>query len=134
MMDGAGWIGADLVEGANVRAFSDDGVGGELAHLELGTFGVVFRLRLVVPNRGVLVPWEYRATFFLSTVGRADLHQLGFRGDGLCDVSRDFRLIAVRIGALCGIWANCKSFLLAPRRRACQSGRCLVRIEVTYGW
>jgi hypothetical protein len=25
--------------------------------------------------------------------------------------------VASRVGALCGIWANCKSFLLAPRRR-----------------
>jgi hypothetical protein len=25
--------------------------------------------------------------------------------------------VATRVGALCGIWANCKSFLLALRRR-----------------
>jgi hypothetical protein len=28
---------------------------------------------------------------------------------------------------------DCKSFLLAPRRCACQSGRCPVRSEVAYG-
>jgi hypothetical protein len=33
-------------------------------------------------------------------------------------VRREFCLIAAGIGALCGIWANCKSFLLALRRRA----------------
>jgi hypothetical protein len=59
---------------------------------------------------------------------------LWFCRDGLRDMGFDLGLIAGGIGTLCGIWANCKSFLLAPRRRACQSGRCLVRIEVTYGW
>jgi hypothetical protein len=33
-------------------------------------------------------------------------------------MSIDLRVVAVWIGALCGIWANCKSFLLALRRRA----------------
>jgi hypothetical protein len=78
------------MNGANVASFGDDGLGSELAHLELGPLRVVFRFRLVVPNRRVLVARQYRAAFFLSTVG----------------------------GALCGIWANCKSFLLALRRRA----------------
>jgi hypothetical protein len=34
------------------------------------------------------------------------------------DVDFNLELIAGRIEALCGIWANCKSFLLALRRRA----------------
>jgi hypothetical protein len=33
-------------------------------------------------------------------------------------VRRKFCVVAAGIGALCGIWANCKSFLLAPPRRA----------------
>jgi hypothetical protein len=110
--------------GANVAAFGDDGLGGELAYLELVPFRVIFGLRLFVPNRDVLIAWQYRATFFLSTVGRADLHQLGLRGDGLCDVGRDFRLTAVGIGALCGIWANCNPFLLASRCRVARVANC----------
>jgi hypothetical protein len=46
------------------------------------------------------------------------LHELGLVGEGLGNVGIDLRLIADGIGALCGIWANCKSFLLALRRRA----------------
>ena len=99
MMDRAGWIGAHLMDGANVAAFGDDGLGGELAHLELRPLGVVLRLRLVVPNRGVLVARQYRAAFFLCAVGGADLHQLRFRGDGLGDVRRDLGLIAGGVGA-----------------------------------
>ena len=99
MMDGAGWVGADLVDGANVAAFGDDGLGGELAHLELGPLGLVFRLRLVVPNGGVLVARQYRAAFLLCAVGRADLYQLRLRGDGLGDVRRDLGLIAAGVGA-----------------------------------
>jgi hypothetical protein len=45
------------------------------------------------------------------------LYQLRFGCDGLADVRFDLRGVAFRIGALCGIWANCKSFLLARRRR-----------------
>jgi hypothetical protein len=33
-----------------VRAFGDDGLGGELALLELGLLGFILRLRPVVPN------------------------------------------------------------------------------------
>jgi hypothetical protein len=35
----------------------------------------------------------------------------------LPDVHLQLDGVAFRIGALCGIWANCKSFLLARRRR-----------------
>ncbi len=59
----------------------------------------VVKAPLVVPNRDVLVAGQDRATSFLSTVGRADLHQSRLRRDDLRDVSRDLRLIAVGVGA-----------------------------------
>ena len=98
-MDGASRIGTYLVEGANITALGDDGLGGELAHFELGPLGIVFRLWLVIPNGGVLVAGQYRAAFFLSTVGGADLHELRLRCYGLRDVSRNLRLIAIGVGA-----------------------------------
>jgi len=117
MMHRAGWIGTHLVDGANVRAFRDDGLGGELAHFELRPLRVVFRFRLVVPNRGVLVARQYRTAFFLSTVGRADLHQFRLRRYGLSDVSRDLRLIAVGVGASVALPAEviAKQQLVMPR-------------------
>ena len=99
MMDGASGIRADLVHRANLAAFGDDGIGGELAHLELRALGLVVGLRLVVADRGVLVARQYRAAFLLRPVGRADLHKLGFGGNGLCHVRREFGLIAAGIGA-----------------------------------
>ena len=99
MMDGAGWIGTYLVDRANVRAFGDDSLCGELAHLELGPLRIVSRFRVVVPNRGLLIARQYRTAFFLSTVGGADLNQLRLRRDSLGDVSRDLGLIAGRVGA-----------------------------------
>ena len=118
VMNGASGIRADFVNGANVAALGNDGIGSELAHLELRALCLVVGLRLVVADRGVLVARQYRAAFPLRTVGRADLDKLGFGGDGFRHVRRDLGLIAAGVGALCGIWANCKSFLLGPRRRA----------------
>ena len=46
---------------------------------------------------------------------------------GLGKVCGHLGLIAGRIGALCGIWANCKSFLSAPHRRATR----VRRVELT---
>ena len=57
------WSDAHFMERAQIATFGDDCVGGELAHLELRPLGLVLGLRFVVPNRGVLVPWEYRAAF-----------------------------------------------------------------------
>lgn len=97
MMDGASWIRAHRLHGADAAAFSDDGLGGELAHLVLRPLGIVLAGRLV--NLGVLVAWEYGAVFLLRPVCRADLHNLRSRGDGLGDMRRDFGLIASRVAA-----------------------------------
>ena len=47
-----------------------------------------------------------------------DLDQLGTGCNLAVDVSGELDLIAGSGEALCGIWANCKSFLAAPCRRA----------------
>jgi hypothetical protein len=44
-----------LVDSADIASLGDDGFGGELALFELGPLGVIFRLRAVIPNGGVLV-------------------------------------------------------------------------------
>jgi hypothetical protein len=116
MMHRAGEIGAHLVDGADVRAFGDDGLGGVLAFLELGALGFIFGLRPLASNRGVLVARQHRATFLLSAESRADLYQLRFRGEALRDVRVYLQLIAGRGGALCGIRATGKYFPLARRR------------------
>jgi len=116
-MDGASRIGTYLVEGANITALGDDGLGGELAHFELGPLRVVFRLWLVIPNGGVLVAGQHRAAFLLSPVGGADLHQFRLRGDRLRDVSRDLCLIAGGVGASVALPAEviAKEQFVVPR-------------------
>lgn len=99
VMDGAGGIHAHFVDRAHVGPLRDDRVGGVLAHLELGTLGLVFRLRVFVADRGVLVAGQNRTAFLLRTVGRADLHDLWFGGNGLCHTRREFGLVATGIGA-----------------------------------
>jgi hypothetical protein len=94
------------VDGANVAAFGDDGLGGELAYLELGPLRFVFRFRLIAPNGGVLVPWEHGAAFFLCTVGGADLYQFRSGGDGLRYVRSNLRLIAGRVSATVALSAQ----------------------------
>ena len=117
-MYGTRGIGAHFVDGTNIAAFGDDGVGGVLTHLELRTLGLLFGLRFLVPDGDVLVARENLAAFRRFAIRGTDLHQLRLRCDLLSDMRTDLGLIAVRIGALCGIWANSKSFLLAPCRRA----------------
>ena len=134
MVHRAGRIGADLVNGADIATLGDDGVRRELANLELGTLGLFLRFGFFVADSGVLVSRQDLAAFLLLAVGAADLHKLRLRCDLLGDVFANPGLIAAWISALCGIWANRKSFLLAPRRHASQSGRYPVRIRAAlYG-
>src|ERR1700722_948782 len=51
------------------------------------------------------------------SIGALDLEQLRLLLGRLADMSLDLERKTDRVGALCGIWANRKSFLLAPRRR-----------------
>jgi len=48
-------IRAHLVNGTDVAAFGDDGIGSELAHFELRALGIFLLLGLVVADCGVLV-------------------------------------------------------------------------------
>lgn len=52
VMDRTSGIGADLLDGADFAALGDNGVAGELAHLELRMLRLVFRFRLLIANRG----------------------------------------------------------------------------------
>jgi len=123
VMDEELGIGAHAFGFALLGAFGDDGLGRELARLELRALGVLFRSRFLIADRGVLVARQNRAAFLLSAVSRADLDYFRSGGNGLGHVRCEFRLVATRIDALCGIWANCKSFLLAPRRANCMRRR-----------
>jgi hypothetical protein len=55
-------IAAHLAKLALLIALRDDGFGGELAGLELGPLGLLFRRRLLGTNLGVLVAWESGTT------------------------------------------------------------------------
>jgi len=49
-------------------------------------------------------------------------------------MSGAFRRIESGVNTLCGIWANRKSFLLTPRRRASPCGKYSVRIQAVFTW
>jgi hypothetical protein len=115
VMHRAGWLGVYLPQFTLVDAFGHDSFGGVPARLELRSRGLFFGGGLVGPDFDLLVAGQRRAPFCLLPVGRTDLHEVGFRGDGLGDVRFHLGLIAARRSTLCGIWATCKSFLLAPR-------------------
>jgi hypothetical protein len=51
------------------------------------------------------------------------LHESRFAFEGLRNVGIDLRPEALRVSALCGIWANSKFFLLARSRRADRVGQ-----------
>jgi hypothetical protein len=93
-------------------------LGGRLAGFVFRPVALLFLLRLVLPEQDIFVAGNRRAAFLRDAIGGADLDQLGFGCDGFRDVRLHLGVEAFGIGALCGIWANCKSFLLALRRHA----------------
>ena len=107
----------DTSDFALLTAFGDDGFRCELASLVLRPALLPFLGRLFLPDFNVAIPRNCGASLLLRAVGSADLNQLGFCSDCLAYMRLDLRRVALRIRALCGIWANCKSFLLARRRR-----------------
>jgi hypothetical protein len=119
-MNGACLIAAHLAQFALFIAFGDDSFAGEFAGLELGTLRLLFRGRLLGTNLGVFVARESGASILLLAISRTDLNEMRFCGDGSGNMRLDLRLITSGVGTLCGIWANRKSFLLAPRRHASQ--------------
>src|SRR6185312_7879470 len=90
---------ANLADFALVDAVRDDGFGGVFACFELRSDRLFFACGLLRPDFGVLVARQRRAAFLLLPVGRADLHELGFRRNGLGNMGIDLRVIAVWVGA-----------------------------------
>jgi hypothetical protein len=111
-------IGAHLAEFTFLCAIGNDGLGNEFACLVFRRVLLRFVLRSLLPDFDILATRDNRAAFGGFSVGSCDLYQLRFRGYRLLNMRVYLGRIAGRIGALCGIWANCKSFLLALRRRA----------------
>ena len=118
MMHRAIRLGANPPQFSLVDAVRDDGIGGILARFELRPLRLLRGVGLVRPDLDVLAAGNDLAAFLLLAVGRADLDKFWLGRDLLLNVRLQLCRIAGRIGALCGIWANCKSFLLALRRRA----------------
>ena len=100
VMDWAFGIGADFCGFALLRAFGDDGFGGELAGFVLRPVAFIFVLWLLLPDFDVLVAGNHGTAIGGFTVGGADLNQLRFGGNGLLYVRIDLPLVAGRIGAL----------------------------------
>ena len=88
--------------------------------------------------QGWLRIWVFDDSFDLSYVGKLDgsgsllfgtaptvldLYEVGTGGDLAVDVRLNLAVIAGGVNALCGIWANTKSFLLARGRRADRVGQ-----------
>ena len=123
VMHWAGWLRAYLTNLAFVDAFRDNGFGRKLARLELRADRLFFVGGLLGTDFDILVAGNGGTPILVLSIRRADLDQLRLRGDGLPDVHLQLDGVAFRIGALCGIWANSKSFLLAPGRRADRVGQ-----------
>jgi len=79
--------------------------------------------RLLLADFDVFVAGNSFHSIGLLFVCRADLHKLRSGGDLGLHVRVQFGGIAIRVGTLCGIWANSKSFLLAPGSRADRVGQ-----------
>jgi hypothetical protein len=117
MVHRAGWLGANLPQFALVDAVRNDSLGGVLTRLELRPFRLLRGVGLLLPDFDILVARDCLLAIRLLLVCSADLDKLRLCGDLGLDVRFQFGGVAIWIGALCGIWANCKSFLLARRRR-----------------
>ena len=118
MVDGASWLRANLPQFALVDAIRDDGFGGVLARFELRPLRLFRGVGLLLSDFDILVARNGLLSLWLLPVGRADLDKFWLGRDLLLNVRLQLCRIAGRIGALCGIWANCKSFPLARCRHA----------------
>jgi hypothetical protein len=114
----AGRLSANLPKFAFVDTIGDDGLGGVLAGFELRPLRLLRRIGLLLPDFDVFVARDGLLALRLLLVSRADLDKLRLGCDLCLYVRVQFDGIAIRVGALCGIWAKCKSFLLARRCRA----------------
>jgi len=110
------FLSANGREGSSAFTESDDCLAGMFALLRLAVLGLVFL------DAVVCVPGQYSGVI-LSAPVRCDLYQFGTGGNGALYMRLDFAVVAGGQQTLCGIWANCKSFLLAPRRRTVSVGK-----------
>ena len=118
MMYPARRIGADLNQFSSPSTVHDHRFGHLLAWLllwgNLGTCPVGFGLLDFKLHVTVLSQWSA----FSGIPSGRNLHQLGFGFERMRHMRIDFGPETLWVSTLCGIWANCKSFLLALRRRA----------------
>ena len=102
---------------------------GVLARFVFGQIALILALRFVLPDFNILLAGNDRAAVLRLAIGSADLYQFRLGGNCLLYVLLKLRLEAFWIATLCGIWANCKSVLLARspprRRRGSRHGRCI---------
>jgi len=118
MVYGAGRLCTNLPQFSLVDTIRHNGLGGVLAGFELRPFRFLRCVGLLLADFNVLVAGDRLLAFRLLLVCRADLDKFRLGRNLGFNVRVQFGGIAIRVGALCGIWANCKSFLLALRRRA----------------
>jgi hypothetical protein len=108
-------VGANCEGGADAPAINDDGCLGGFARqgwLGIRVLDDSFDLPNVCKLDGSGPPLFQAAPTIL------DLHHPRMGCYLTVDMSLDLAVIARGVEALCGIWANRKSFLLAPRRHA----------------
>jgi hypothetical protein len=100
------------------------GANGVLAGIVLRPLRFLRGVGLLLPDFDIRFARDGLFVFWLLFVCCADLNKFRLGGDLLVYVRIQLGGVASRVGALCGIWANCKSFLLAPRRHANQPNQC----------
>ncbi len=113
-------IGADGECGADTFAVDDEGGLGGFAGqgwLRIGVLGDGFDLPDVSELDGS------GALLFRAASAILDLDEVGTGGCLAVDMGLDLAVIARGVKALCGIWANSKSFLLARSRPAGRAGQ-----------
>jgi hypothetical protein len=121
MVHRASRLGANLAQFAFVDAVGNDCLGGVLARLEFRPLCFFRRVGLLLPDLDVFVARDSFLSLRLLLVCRADQNKLRLGG------------VAIRVCALCGIWANSKSFLLAPGSRADRVGQQATQRTVSTG-
>jgi hypothetical protein len=104
MQDGAIGIFAHLMDRADVAAFGDNGSVVNLHTLNSGRLASSLDFGLSPRMGGVFVARQNRTAFVLRSVGRADLHKLRFRSNGLCYMRCEFCLVAFWVNLH---WSSC---------------------------
>ena len=107
--------------------------GGVLAGFEFGPFCLHRRGGVLLAIFDVLIARDGLLAFRLLLICCADLDKFRLNGNLGFHVRVQFGGIAIRIGALCGSWANSNSFLLPPGSRADRVGQQATQRTVSTG-